>query len=115
LPQGSEGRFAFLGIGDEKASLHKWVAKSENLGKRTFDGVELDGTRIVQAAVDDPTLINTTEQWYSDKLKLIGTVTISGPYGSYAARIRNLRRGEPDPKLFAVPSDSKIVDLRFPK
>ena len=54
------------------------------------------------------------EEWYSDELKLMGSVMASGPYETYTARIQNLRREEPDPKLFTIPPDYKVLDVPLP-
>ncbi len=114
LPKSTEGRFAFLGIGGVAESSHKWSARTENAGKRTIEGIECEGTRIIETAEGEPGLTRTVEQWYSDELKLIGFVTASGPYETYTARIQNLRREEPDPALFAIPPGYKILDVPLP-
>jgi hypothetical protein len=92
------------------------TARSEQIGKRTIEGVEFDGTRIitVQTAEGEPKLTWTVEQWYSDKLKLIGLTVQSTPYGTNTTRIQNLRREEPDSDLFTIPPEYKIVDLQLP-
>jgi hypothetical protein len=78
---------------------------------RTIEGIEFEGMRIVQSAEDDPGLTNTIERWYCKRLKLVGSAFASGPYGTRTARIQNVRWGEPDPALFTIPGDYKIVDV----
>ncbi|MFZ3213601.1 MAG: hypothetical protein WA188_19010 [Terriglobales bacterium] len=114
LPKSTEDRFAFLGIGGVAESSHKWSAKTENAGKRTIEGIEYEGTRIIQTAEGEPGLTSAVEHWYSDELKLIGFVMASGPHGTYTARIQHLRREEPDPTLFAIPPGYKILDVPLP-
>ena len=93
-----------------------WKTKTEQLGPRIIDGVEFEGTRITQTMEGAANILptNTIETWYSSELKLTGSVDASGPYGTHSARIENLRRGEPDPTLFEVPPDYKVVDLKVP-
>jgi hypothetical protein len=91
-----------------------WVARTENAGKRTIEGFEFKGTRIIQTADGEPGLTHTIEQWYSDELKLTGLEVASGPHGTHRARIQNIHREEPDPTLFAIPRDYKILDVQLP-
>ncbi|MFZ0770396.1 MAG: hypothetical protein WCA49_04425 [Candidatus Sulfotelmatobacter sp.] len=109
-----EGKIAFLGIGGEAEPSRKWTARTETAGRRMIEGSEFEGTRIVRDAEGEPRLTITVEQWYSDKLKLIGAVAGSGPQEAYSARIQNLRHQEPDPSLFTIPADYKIIDLQPP-
>jgi len=116
FPKSDQSRFAFLGLGESSQdSSHKWGgARTEVVGKRTIQGVEFEGTRIVRTAEGEPGLTDTSEQWYSDDLKLIGLLTTSGPSGAYSARIQSLQRGEPDPALFTIPAEYRIIDLPLP-
>jgi len=102
------------GIGGTLPSGHRWTNTTEALGKRTIEGIEFQGRRVVLSAEDDPGLTSTIERWYSDRLKLTGLAVASGPYGTHTARIQHLDWGEPDPALFAVPPDYKIVDVPLP-
>jgi hypothetical protein len=89
-------------------------ARTQVVGKRTIQGIEFEGTRIIRTAEGEPGLTDTTEQWYSDELKLIGLLTSSGPSETYSARIQSLKRVEPDPALFATPAEYRIIDLQLP-
>lgn len=113
FPKSDQGRLALLGIGESsRDSSRKWGdARTEVVGKRTIQGIEFEGTRIIRTAEGEPGLTDTTEQWYSDELKLIGLLTSSGPSETYSARIQSLQRGEPDPALFATPAEYKLIDL----
>lgn len=115
-PKIGESGFALglAGIGEGLSPSHNWSTRSESLSRRTINGIECEGTRIVQTAEDDPNLSNTIERWYSTELNLIGFASAYGPYGSHVARIENLRYEEPDPKVFAIPTDYRIVDLESP-
>ncbi len=117
FPKSDQSRFAFLGIGgSSQDSSHKWGdARTEVVGKRTIQGVEFEGTRIIRTAEGKPGLTDTNEQWYSDELKLIGLLTSSGPSGAYSARIQSLQPGEPDPAFFTIPAEYKIIDLPLPQ
>jgi len=115
FPTSTEGRFAFFGTGgDAAASSHKWNARTENTGKRTIEGIECEGTRIIQSVEGEPGLTKTVEQWYSDELKLIAFLGTSAGDETYRARIQNLRREEPDPALFVIPADYNTIDVPLP-
>ena len=79
-----------------------------------IEGIEFEGTRITQTSEGEPVLTHTVERWYSDELKLIGLVEISGPYETGTVRLQNLRRQEPDPTLFKIPADYKVQDIQWP-
>ena len=115
-PKIGESGFALglAGIGEGLSPLHNWSTRSESLGRRTINGIECEGTRIVQTAEDDPDLSNTIERWHSTDLNLIGFASAYGPYGSHVARIENLRYEEPDSEVFVIPSDYTVIDLESP-
>lgn len=94
-------------------SIHNWSQRTETIGKLTIEGLVFHGTRIIQTADDDPGLIYTVEQWYSDELKLTGLEVVSGPHGTHTARVRNLHWEEPDPALFTIPSGYKVIDAKL--
>jgi hypothetical protein len=109
----SESRFAIDDAADGQQSKHKWKVETENAGRRTIEGIEFEGTQIITTAEDEPNLSTTVEQWYSDKLRLIGDVDRSGPYTTYAIRIQKVHREEPDPALFVIPADYKIISIKL--
>jgi|HubBroStandDraft_4_1064222.scaffolds.fasta_scaffold2036420_1 hypothetical protein len=57
-----------------------------------IDGNEFEGTRFVETVSDGSGLTNTTELWRSSELKRVGLATVSGPYATHIARVKNLRR-----------------------
>jgi hypothetical protein len=107
-------KFAFLGIGGGVAPSDNWSIRTEHAGKRMIAGIGFEGTRIIRTSESEPQLTQVVEHWYSDELKLMGSVVTSGPYEAGTVRIQNLRREEPDPALFTIPSGYKIIDMQSP-
>jgi hypothetical protein len=87
------------------------TAKSESLGKRMIDGVEADGTRstmtIPAGQMGNERDINiVTERWYSPELQTVISSKHSDPRsGETTYTLTNLKRSDPHPSLFQVPSD----------
>ena len=113
-PKSSEGGFGFCFAREQDPPSRKWTARTESIGARTIEGSGFDGTRIIQTAQGEPRLTKTIEEWYSADLKLIGLLLFSAPNETYAARIQNVRCEEPDPALFTVPPNYKVVDVPLP-
>jgi len=97
--------------GDEQTE-----ANTESLGSQTMEGVAVNGVRTArtipagQIGNDRPISI-VTEVWTSPDLKTIVSSKRNDPrMGEQTFRLTNIVRGEPDPSLFAVPSDFKIID-----
>jgi len=111
-PRAGENGFALgrSGIGDALPPGN-WHTTTEPLGKRIIEGIEFEGTRIIQSLEGKPGLTNTIDRWYSEQLNLVGLAVASGPYGTHTARIRNLQRQEPDPTVFTIPVAYKVVDV----
>jgi hypothetical protein len=89
---------------------------SEDLGSQTMEGVIVNGVRTThtipagQIGNDRPITI-VTEVWTSPDLKTVVYSKRSDPrMGEQTFRLTNIVRTEPNPSLFAVPSDFKIVD-----
>jgi hypothetical protein len=90
---------------------------SENLGTQTLNGLELIGTRETQtirpmAAGNDRPIVAVKEFWYSKKLGLNVLTTRSDPRSKEVFTVTDIRLGEPDSRLFALPTDARVVDLR---
>ena len=90
----------------------------ENLGSRTLNGLELIGTRETQTmnplvtGTDRP-LVVVKEFWYSRQLGVNVLTTRNDPRsGKEVFTVTDIRLGEPDASLFALPADARIVDLR---
>jgi hypothetical protein len=97
--------------GDEQTE-----AKTESLGSQTMEGVVVTGVRTTrtipagQVGNDRPIDI-VTEVWTSRDLKTIVSSKRNDPrMGEQTFRLTNIVRAEPDPSLFAVPADFKIID-----
>ena len=84
---------------------------TESLGVKSIEGVTAEGTRVTRtipagAAGNANPMVITTERWYSPDLQLTVLETRSDPrFGTSTFQITNIVRSEPDPTMFAVPSD----------
>jgi hypothetical protein len=91
-------------------------ANTEPLGSQTMEGVVANGVRTTrtipagQIGNDRPINI-VTEVWTSTDLKTIVSSKRNDPrMGEQTFRLTNIVRAEPDPSLFTVPADFKIID-----
>jgi hypothetical protein len=89
---------------------------TESLGSQTMEGVVVNGVRTTrtvpagQVGNDRPISI-VTEVWTSADLRTIVSSRRNDPrMGEQTFRLTNIVRAEPDPSLFAVPADFKIID-----
>lgn len=89
---------------------------TEDLGIQTLEGVSVSGTRTTriipagQIGNDKPIDI-VTEVWTSPDLKTIVSSKRSDPrMGEQTFSLTNIARTEPDPSLFTVPADFKILE-----
>lgn len=91
-------------------------ANTEDLGTESMEGVLAKGTRTThtipagQIGNEQPITI-VTEVWTSPELKTVVYSKRSDPrMGEQTFRLTNIVRAEPNPALFTVPADFKIVD-----
>lgn len=91
-------------------------ATTEDLGSQTMQGVTVTGVRTTrtipagQIGNDKPISI-VTEVWTSPELNTIVYSKRTDPrMGEQTFQLTNITRSEPDPSLFTVPSDFKVVD-----
>ncbi|HYU47898.1 MAG TPA: hypothetical protein VEK84_17175 [Terriglobales bacterium] len=91
-------------------------ANTESLGSQTMEGVAVTGVRTTrtipggQIGNDRPISI-VTEVWTSTDLKTIVSSKRNDPrMGEQTFRLTNIVRAEPDPSLFTVPADFKMID-----
>jgi hypothetical protein len=91
-------------------SAGKWQSKTERIGTRWIDGIEVEGTRIVQTSEDQPPLMTIHEKWSSRSLGLTFEVEASGRAWRHTAKLQKLDRREPDPVLFVIPPDYRIQE-----
>jgi hypothetical protein len=89
---------------------------TEDLGTQTMEDVFVKGVRTTrtipagQIGNDKPISI-VTEVWTSPGLKTIVYSKRSDPrVGEQTFQLKNIVRTEPDPSLFTVPADFKIID-----
>jgi hypothetical protein len=98
------------------ATIEQAQATTEDLGWQTIEGVLANGTRITRTIpagqIGNEKPINiVTEVWTSPDLKAIVYSKRSDPrMGEQTFRLTTIVRTEPDPSLFTVPSDFKIID-----
>jgi hypothetical protein len=88
------------------------TVRTEALGTREIEGIEFEGSRVIETSKADPQVTRTIEHWLSAGLHLLALLSISSPGESYVVRIQKLRRQEPDPLLFVVPAGYRSLDLR---
>jgi hypothetical protein len=91
-------------------------ANTEDLGSQTMEGVFVTGirtTRIIppgQIGNEKPITI-VTEVWTSPDLKTIVYSKRNDPrMGEQTFQLTNITRSEPDPSLFSVPADFRLVE-----
>ncbi|MBX7218490.1 MAG: hypothetical protein K1Y36_00950 [Blastocatellia bacterium] len=90
--------------------------KTESLGKKSMNGVEVEGTRTVAtipagAIGNDRPIQIVSERWYAPALKLLVYSTHKDPrLGATVFQLTNLSLKEPDSSLFTVPPDFRIKD-----
>jgi hypothetical protein len=88
---------------------------SEDLGTENIEGVQANGTRTTrtipagQIGNDRPISI-VTEVWISPDLQTVVYSKRSDPrMGEQVFSLTNIVRGEPDPALFTIPADFKVM------
>lgn len=80
-----------------------------NLGERELDGEKVAGSRIEStipagAIGNEQPITMSAEQWYGKDLKVVVEATYRDPRtGETKYRLRDIKRQEPDAKLFRVP------------
>ena len=90
--------------------------RSEDLGSQTMEGIVVNGTRTTRTIPageigNDKTISIVTEVWMSPDLKTVISSKRNDPrMGEQTFQLTNIVRAEPDPTLFTVPSDFKIID-----
>jgi hypothetical protein len=85
----------------------------EALGVRTMAGVAAYGTRgslVTGAQRDGRPLTTVAEVWTSPELMVDTLVSIVDTRGASTTRFTNIDRGEPDPSLFAIPVNYRVLD-----
>lgn len=96
-------------------------AKTESLGRKVLEGVNVEGTRTTTEIPagrigNDKPLQIVTERWYSADLQTVVMTRHLDPLlGEQIFRLTNINRSEPARELFVVPGDYKIETDRKPR
>ena len=112
----------FLGLPTATTSSSKAGAPGiENLGTQTIAGLETVGSRetnLVETGTigNDSPILEKREFWYSPRLgvNLITRRQDSRFASQQNFEVTDIALGEPDAKLFELPSGYKILDMRRP-
>lgn len=89
-------------------------SKTESLGKKTIDGVEVVGTRVtfeipVGELGNDKPLQVVTESWFSTELQMILLSRHIDPIaGEHLFKLVNIKRSEPSSDLFTIPNGFRL-------
>jgi hypothetical protein len=92
---------------------------TESLGNQLIQGISAEGKRVTSASPQ--TLpgceknVSVTESWYSPELWIILLQKTSHCFGEGSTHLENIRRGEPDPRLFQIPQDYVVVEQEWNK
>jgi hypothetical protein len=95
-------------------------SESEDLGKQSIGGLETVGTRettVIPAGAigNNSPILSKREFWYSPQLGVNLISKLQHPLsGTQNFQVSDIALGQPDAKLFEVPSGFKILDLRKP-
>jgi hypothetical protein len=95
---------------------HEAPGTTENLGDKTINGILATGTRMTHTIPagkmgNEKPITVTSERWYSSDLKATVMTKHDDPWaGELKTEFTSVNTSEPDPSLFAVPSDYKVVD-----
>ena len=95
-------------------------AKHESLGTEVIEGERCDGQRMqttmpVGSLGNDREIVDTTEFWISEELRALVLMRHTNlRYGNFTSRLTEIKRGEPDPRLFQIPFDYRIEDQPAP-
>jgi hypothetical protein len=90
----------------------------EDLGSSNIEGIETHGYRetlTINPGVlgNDKPMVTTREFWYSPELGINVSSTVDSPQsGKQVFSVKDLSAAEPEPSLFLVPDDYKVVDHR---
>ncbi len=90
--------------------------ETEDLGSQVMEGVTVNGARTTRTIAagqigNEKPIVIVTEVWTSPELKTVVCSKRSDPRtGEQTFRLTNIVREEPDPSLFTVPADFKIIE-----
>jgi hypothetical protein len=93
------------------------IVTTEDLGTQIMEGVEVHGRRITRTVPtgsqgNDRPMVFTEEEWNCFELRMMMLLTVTDPrFGETIVRATALDRSEPDPALFQVAPDYKIIEI----
>lgn len=114
--RGGTGAGAPAETGGLIKNLREMQNSHEDLGTMDIDGFTVRGTRntftIPAGSMgNDKPMINVSERWYSEELKIELLMTSESPQsGKHVHKLVNIRSGDPDPLLFQVPQDYTVQE-----
>jgi hypothetical protein len=114
------GPGAFFEKRPDMERQEKVQVDTEDLGSQTMEGVLVKGVRMTHTIPagqigNDRYITIVTEVWTSPDLKTVVYSKRSDPrMGEQTFRLTDIVRAEPNPSLFTVPADFKIVDAPAP-
>ena len=100
---------------DKRSAPASAYVKEQDLGTRRIEGVDCHGIRDTQTIPADEggsgkEVVVVDEYWYSEELRLNMLVIHQDPRtGEQTTTVTQVSRSEPDPAIFAVPSDYQII------
>jgi hypothetical protein len=103
---------------DARSARFQASLKTEDLGTQAIQGVSAQGkrvTRVIPAGREgnEKEIDVVTETWYSPDLQVVVMSKTSDPrFGDSVYQLSSVSRTEPDPALFAVPSDYAVKEGR---
>jgi hypothetical protein len=114
--------FGLLGFGMGIGANPTTEASSEttSLGQKSINGVTATGTRLVRnipsgALGNDRPITSTLDRWVSSDLGIAVQITQKSSIGGEVTlNLEQVVRTEPDPTLFAPPSDYTRRDINLP-
>ena len=93
-------------------------AKTEDLGTQVIQGISAQGKRVTRGIPagqegNEKEIDVVTETWFSPDLQVLVMSKTSDPrFGESTYQLNAITRAEPDPSLFAVPSDYTVKEGR---
>jgi hypothetical protein len=103
---------------DARLARAQTSAKTEDLGTQVIQGLSAQGKRVTRAIPvgregNEKEIDIVTETWYSPDLQMVVMSKTSDPrFGDSTYQLNAITRTEPDPSLFAVPSDYALKEGR---
>jgi hypothetical protein len=115
-PGGPESSTASANVVFRKAGQNTSEPATENLGEQTINGIRATGTRMTTTIPsgkvgNDRAISVTSERWYSPELKATIMTKHDDPWaGELKMELASVDTSDPDPAMFMVPGDYKILD-----